>query len=67
MVGLGFGMNLSHLGELGLTITLYLIGSGLSMATLRQVGVRPLLQGSLLWAIVAIGSLMLILQGWIRL
>jgi uncharacterized integral membrane protein (TIGR00698 family) len=58
---------LSHLGKLGLTITLYLIGGGLSLATLRQVGVRPLLQGSLLWAIVAIGSLMLILQGWIRL
>jgi len=58
---------LSHLGKVGLTATLYLIGSGLSKATLRQVGVRPLLQGSLLWAIVAIGSLLLIVQGWIRL
>lgn len=58
---------LSHLGKVGLTATLYLIGSGLSKATFRQVGVRPLLQGSLLWAIVAIGSLLLIVQGWIRL
>jgi uncharacterized membrane protein YadS len=58
---------LSRLGRVGLTVTLYLIGSGLSMATLRQVGIRPLLQGTLLWAVVAVGSLLLILQGWIRL
>src|SRR5690349_2240012 len=31
-------------GKLGLTATLYLIGTGLSIATLRQVGVRPLVQ-----------------------
>ena len=58
---------LSHLGKLGLTATLYLIGTGLSMATLRQVGVRPLLQGFLLWGIVAVGSLLLIVHSWIRL
>jgi uncharacterized integral membrane protein (TIGR00698 family) len=58
---------LSHLGRLGLTVTLFLIGTGLSRSTLRQVGIRPLLQGTLLWAIVAMGSLMLILQGWIDL
>jgi uncharacterized integral membrane protein (TIGR00698 family) len=58
---------LSRLGKLGLTVTLFLIGSGLSKATLRQVGVRPLLQGTLLWAVVAMGSLLLILQGWIHL
>jgi uncharacterized integral membrane protein (TIGR00698 family) len=58
---------LSHLGRLGLTATLYLIGTGLSKATLRQVGIRPLLQGALLWATVATGSLMLIIQGWISL
>jgi uncharacterized integral membrane protein (TIGR00698 family) len=57
---------LSHLGRLGLTVTLYLIGTGLSKSTLQEVGIRPLLQGVLLWAIVAMGSLMLILQGWIR-
>ena len=36
---------LKHLGIVGLTVTLYLIGTGLSMQTLREVGVRPLLQG----------------------
>jgi uncharacterized membrane protein YadS len=58
---------LKHLGIIGLTVTLYLIGTGLSMKTLREVGVRPLLQGILLWVIVAIGSLTLICSGWIHL
>jgi uncharacterized integral membrane protein (TIGR00698 family) len=58
---------LKHLGIIGLTVTLYLIGTGLSKATLRQVGVRPLLQGIVLWFIVAAGSLTLIHRGWIHL
>ncbi|HUA91299.1 MAG TPA: putative sulfate exporter family transporter [Terracidiphilus sp.] len=58
---------LKHLGIIGLTVTLYLIGSGLSKATLRQVGVRPLLQGVLLWIVVAVGSFTLIYRGWIHL
>ena len=37
----------------------------LRAATLRQVGVRALWQGLLLWAIVALGSLLLIVHGWI--
>jgi uncharacterized integral membrane protein (TIGR00698 family) len=58
---------LKHLGIIGLTVTLYLIGTGLSMKTLRQVGVRPLVQGILLWVVVALGSLSLIRAGWIHL
>ena len=58
---------LKHLGVIGLTVTLYLIGTGLSMKTLREVGVRPFLQGILLWIFVAVGSLMLIRGGWIHL
>jgi len=56
-----------HAGRLGLIVTLYLIGAGLSRETLRQVGIRPFLQGVLLWFIVAVGSLALIRSGWIRL
>ena len=56
---------LKHLGVIGLTVTLYLIGTGLSMKTVREVGVRPFLQGVLLWLFVALGSLLLILRGWI--
>jgi uncharacterized integral membrane protein (TIGR00698 family) len=58
---------LRHLGIIGLTVTLYLIGTGLSKATLRRVGVRPLLQGVLLWFVVATGSCLLIYRGWIHL
>lgn len=58
---------LRHLGVIGLTVTLYLIGTGLSMRTLREVGVRPLLQGVVLWLSVALGSLALIRGGWIHL
>ncbi len=54
---------LSMLGKSGLTVTLYLIGTGISKSTLKQVGVRPLVQGILLWAIVATASLTLIRLG----
>lgn len=56
---------LSMLGRTGLTVTLYLIGTGISRSTLKQVGVRPLLQGILLWAIIGLASLELIRLGWI--
>jgi uncharacterized integral membrane protein (TIGR00698 family) len=56
---------LAALGKAGLTATLYLIGTGISISTLKQVGVRPLLQGIVLWAIVATISLMLVRAGWI--
>ena len=59
--------SLKHLGVIGLTVTLYLIGTGLSKKTLREVGVRPLLQGVLLWIVVATASLALIRAGWIHL
>ena len=56
----------SHLGKIGLTVTLFLIGTGLSKETLKKVGVRPLLQGLTLWIIVGSGSLVLILLNWIH-
>jgi uncharacterized integral membrane protein (TIGR00698 family) len=62
-----FYPNLKHLGVIGLTVTLFLIGTGLSKKTLQEVGVRPLLQGILLWIVVAVGSLSLICGGWIHL
>jgi uncharacterized integral membrane protein (TIGR00698 family) len=58
---------LKHLGIIGLTVTLFLIGTGLSKKTLEEVGVRPLLQGILLWIVVAVGSLALIRAGLVHL
>ncbi len=57
--------SLRDLARIGLTITLFLIGSGISKKTLRSVGARPLIQGVLLWLIVGIGTLALIRGGWI--
>jgi hypothetical protein len=56
---------LYYLARVGLTATLFLIGSGITVATLRRVGARPLIQGILLWVIVAATSLALIRAGWI--
>lgn len=56
---------LSNLGKLMLIFTLFLIGATLSPAALRKVGPRPLIQGVLLWIVVAVASLLAIRAGWI--
>jgi len=57
----------SRIAKIGLTATLYLIGTGISLATLKKVGHRPLLQGVILWLLISAGSLWLIRVGWIAL
>jgi uncharacterized integral membrane protein (TIGR00698 family) len=56
---------ITRLARIGLTVTLFLIGSGISKATLRKVGARPLIQGVVLWLIVGALSLILIMTGFI--
>jgi uncharacterized integral membrane protein (TIGR00698 family) len=58
---------LVRLGRLGLAVTLFLIGTGLTRQTIKNVGLRPLIQGVLLWIVVGSASLFLILHGWIHL
>ena len=58
---------LNSLGKAGLTVTLFLIGTSINPRTLRSVGVRPMVQGIVLWAIVASLSLWAIRHGWIAL
>ena len=53
------------IGRLGLTATLFLIGSGISRATIKEVGWRPMLQGVLLWLVVGLTSLYCIHAGLI--
>ena len=57
---------LGRLGKIGLTVTLFLIGTGLNKETLKRVGVRPLLQGLTLWIIVGVTTLTLIVLNWIH-
>jgi len=57
--------SLFTVGRLGLTATLFLIGSGISRGTLKMVGWRPLLLGVLLWLAVGMSSLFFIRTGFI--
>jgi uncharacterized integral membrane protein (TIGR00698 family) len=41
----------------GLTLTLFLIGAGLSRTVLSSVGFRPLLQGAALWIAISVSAL----------
>lgn len=49
---------ITRAARLGLTLTLFLIGTGLTRETIRTVGVRALGQGFVLWVIVAVTSLL---------
>lgn len=48
--------------KIGLTITLFLIGATLNVSTLKAVGVKPLLQGIVLWVFIAFLGLVAILH-----
>ncbi len=48
---------LAFLARRFLVLTLFLIGAGLTRATLGKLGLRPLLLGVLLWALVGSGAL----------
>lgn len=46
-----------NLAKAGLTVTLFLIGASLSRETLKNVGIRPMLQGIILWLVISVVSL----------
>jgi uncharacterized integral membrane protein (TIGR00698 family) len=50
-------IHLFGLAQTGLVITLFLIGAGLSPAVLKSVGIKPLMQGIILWAIISLATL----------
>jgi len=45
---------LVSVAKTGLTLTLFLIGAGLSMTVLRAVGIKPLVQGIILWVVISV-------------
>ena len=55
------GSVISGLSRKCLTVTMFFIGASLSINTLKQVGVKSLVQGVLLWVIISVGSLLYIL------
>ena len=56
-----FNTQLITVSKAALVVTLFLIGSSLSVEKIRAVGFKPLLLGVLLWAVVSVGSLLAIL------
>ena len=55
------GKTISGLARKGLIVTMFFIGASLSTDVLKAVGVKPLLQGVLLWLVISIGSLVYIM------
>ena len=55
------GKAISGLARKGLIITMFFIGASLSTNVLKAVGVKPLVQGVLLWLVISIGSLVYIM------
>jgi uncharacterized integral membrane protein (TIGR00698 family) len=46
-----------HIAKTGLTLTLFLIGCGLSRTVLQSVGFRPMIQGVILWVGISAAAL----------
>lgn len=55
------GKTISGLARKGLIITMFFIGASLSTDVIKSVGVKPLIQGVLLWIVISVGSLLYII------
>ena len=55
------GQFIAGIARKGLIITMFFIGASLSVDVIKSVGIRPLLQGILLWIIISAASLAYIL------
>lgn len=52
----------TSVGKAGLTLTLFLIGSGLSRTAIRAVGAKPFILGNVLWILISVTSLFVIVN-----
>jgi uncharacterized integral membrane protein (TIGR00698 family) len=50
------GKTLFNVSKIGLSVTLFLIGAGLSMTEIKSVGWKPLALGLLLWIFISVAS-----------
>ncbi|MBO3272193.1 YeiH family protein [Hymenobacter defluvii] len=56
------GPVMTHLAKIGLTVTLFFIGAGLSAKVVKAVGVKPFVLGIVLWVVISTASLYVILH-----
>lgn len=54
------GANINNFARKTLTITLFFIGASLSRDVLKAVGIKPLIQGILLWVVISVSTLVYI-------
>ncbi len=55
--GIAIGNFINGLARKSLTLTLFFIGASLSVDTLKAVGIKPLIQGVLLWLVISLSTL----------
>jgi len=53
---------ITRAAKTGLTVTLFLIGAGLSKDVIKTVGLKPVVQGTVLWALISSVSLFAIIH-----
>lgn len=59
-LGMMAGQAINGLARKSLTLTLFFIGASLSRDVLKAVGVRPMIQGVLLWIVISLSTLVYI-------
>jgi len=52
-----YGHYVVDIARKGLTLTLFLIGAGLSRKVIQSVGIKPFIQGIILWVVISISAL----------
>ncbi|WP_106916334.1 YeiH family protein [Chryseobacterium aurantiacum] len=57
-----FSTTITSVAKSGLNLTLFFIGSTLSLQILKTIGFKPLLTAVLLWVVISIGSLLYIIH-----
>ena len=57
-----FVSSMVWIAKRGMVVTLFLIGASLSLATIKSVGVRPLMQAVILWVVISVVSLFVVLE-----
>ena len=57
-----FVSSMVWIAKRGMVVTLFLIGASLSLASIKSVGVRPLMQAVILWVVISLVSLFVVLE-----
>lgn len=56
------GQTIADIARKLLILTMFFIGASLSIETIKAVGIKPLIQGILLWLVISLGSLVYIVM-----